>query len=91
MHMTAIVYFVVFSALSALYTSVAVKNRSAKEMNPAMRFLLKSPPLFWVAQLALGGIVIWGIVGLGPWFSFLAVSSRAILAYNDYLVFRKKL
>jgi hypothetical protein len=88
MSVTAIVYYFIFTALSAYFTSVAVRRRGAKELNPLMRLLLKSPPLFWVAQIILFGVVVYCIQALGPWFAFLAVSARAIVAYNDYLVYR---
>jgi len=88
MHITAIIFFLLFTAASAYFTQVAVKN-GAKELNPLMRLLLRSPALFWVAQIVFMGVVVSIIPMLGPWFSFLAVSAKAINAYNDYLVYRR--
>ena len=88
MNAPAVLFYLFFSVASAYFTSVAVK-RGAIELNPLMRLLLRSPVLFWLAQIVFVGIVVELIVYLGPWFAFFAVSTRAMCAWNDYLVYRK--
>lgn len=88
MNAPSVLFYLLFSIASAYFTYIAVKH-GATELNPLMRLLLRSPALFWLAQIVLMGIVVELIVKLGPWFAFFAVSVRAITAYNDFLVYRR--
>ncbi len=91
MHLTAIVFFVIFTAVCLVITSVVVKKKPATELNAIMRFLLRWPAGFWGSQLALTLAVCLSIFFLPPWFSFLAVSVRAMNAFNDFMVWKGKI
>ncbi len=91
MALTAILFFVFFTAVVLGITVKVVKEKQANELNPIMVFLLRWPLGFWAFQIVLTGISCYLIAVCPPWVAFFAVSARAINAYNDFLVYKGKI